>query len=213
MICQEYVFIQKKSPSKQKLLRTNKTTQVLWEFYPTTNILLSMSRKGSAIKYHTQGCCKATCKAPSCVPGELPAAAASEHFKASDHWVSESTSPFINTLPLYHYTRQHNRAKHPWHGFMSGCHFCLTLAFPDAYILPQLTLRPTRCCCQHCREELQPDDETKMLKSLPVWCLAQNSLQQGFMSLRRNSTCPDPNSSTNKTESDYSKGSFPLWQV
>lgn len=86
MICQEYVFIpQKKSNQNRKLLGINKTIQTLREFYPTTNTLLSMSREVSAIRYHAQGCCKATCKAPSCVPGELPAATASKHFKASDH--------------------------------------------------------------------------------------------------------------------------------
>lgn len=98
-----------------------------------------MSRKGLAIMYHAQGCCKATCKAPSCAPVELPAAAASEHFKDSDHPASESTSPTVNTLLLHHYTMQRNRAKHLWHGYMSGCRFCLTLAFPDAYIPSQLT--------------------------------------------------------------------------
>lgn len=72
-----------------------------------------MSRKGSATMYPAQGCCKATCKAPSCVPGELPAAIASELFKASDHWVPGSTSPTVTTLPLHHYTRQHNRANIP----------------------------------------------------------------------------------------------------
>lgn len=108
-----------------------------------------MSRNGSAIMYHTQGCCKATCKAPHCVLGELPAAPASEHFKASDHQASESSYPTVNTLLLHHYSRQHNRAKHPRHGCTSGCHFCLTLAFPAAYTVPQLALSQTRCCCQY----------------------------------------------------------------
>lgn len=132
-----------------------------------------MSRKGSAIMYHAQGCCKATCKAPSCVPAELPAATASEHFKASDHWASERTSPTINTLPLHHY----NRAKHPRHGCTSGCHFCLTLAFPDAYTDPQLTLRPNRCCCQHSARKICSLRRKHRCSVSPIYCLAHHSLQ------------------------------------
>lgn len=101
MICQEYVFIpKKKSNQNRKLLGTNKTIQTLREFYPTTNTLLSMSREVSAIRYHTQGCCKATCEAPSCVPGELPAATASEHFKASDHCKHFSHHKYTPATPL-----------------------------------------------------------------------------------------------------------------
>lgn len=161
MICQEYVFIPRKKKSNQnrKLLGTNKTIQTLREFYPTTNTLLSMSREVSAIRYHARGCCKATCEAPSCVPGELPAAAASEHFKASLLY----TAPTVNTLLLPCSSRQHDTAKQPWHRSMSACHFCIAPALPDACAALQLTLRPARCCCQRCHKDLQPREKTEVL--------------------------------------------------
>lgn len=201
-------WFQKKAHQNRKFLGTNKAIQALGEFYPTTNILLSMSRKGSAIMYHAQGCCKATCKAPSCVPGELPAATASEHFKASDRQASESTSPTTNTLPLHHYTRQHNRAKHPWHECMSGCHFCLTLAFPAAYTVPQLTLRPTRCCCQHSVRKIC-SLKRKHRCSVSPFAAWPTTLHSKALCHLNIIPCLEPNSSTNKTEADYSKAVFP----
>lgn len=108
-------FDSKKAHQKRKLLGTNKTILTLREFYPTANTLLSTSREGSAIMYHAQGCCKATCKAPGCVPGELPAATASAHFKASDQWASESFSYCKHTpaTPL-HQAAQQSKTSLTW---------------------------------------------------------------------------------------------------
>lgn len=152
--------------------------------------------------YHAQGCCNTTCKAPSCVPGELPSATASEHFKASDHQASESISPTVNTLPLHHYTRQHNRAKHPWRGSMSSCHFCLTLAFPDAYTVPQLTLRPTRCCCQHSVRKICSLKRKHRCSVSPfsAWPTTLYSKVSCHLDI---TPCLEPSSSTKKTEADY----------
>lgn len=121
MICQEHVFIQKKKKSNQnrKLLGTNKTIQALREFYPTTNTLLSMSRAVSAIRYHAQGCCKATCKAPSCVPGEPPAATASEHFKASDHCKHFSHRKYTPATSPHQAAQRSRAALTRIHGWLS----------------------------------------------------------------------------------------------
>lgn len=155
--------------------------------------------------YHTQGCCKATCKALRCVLGKLPAAPASEHFKASDHQASESSSPTLNTLLLHHYSRQHNRAKHPRHGCMSGCHFCLTLAFPAAYTVPQLALTQTRCCCQYSVRKICNLKRKHRCSLSPF-----SGWPTTFHVSLHITACLDQNSNTKKTEADYFKGRFPL---
>lgn len=109
----------KKSNQNRKLLGINKTIQTLREFYPTTNTLLSMSREVSAVRYHAQGCCKATCKAPSCVPRELPAATASEHFKASDPCKRCSHRQYIPATPLQQAAQQSKAALTQIHVWLS----------------------------------------------------------------------------------------------
>lgn len=90
---------------------------------------------------------------------------------------------------------------------MSGCHFCLTPAFPDAYIVPHHTLRPTRYCCQQCQKDLQPEN----IDALPPHLVPGPQLLTVRLYVTYTLTpCLNPNSSMMKTEADYSKGSFPI---